>query len=244
MDKYILPLDVDTIEDVENILIDMSTLRFDVPSEKAKRAAFIFLRNANIKAELDFSDCSYEDKKEYLLLYFLEDIEVEADILTTTWLEILSAKDGGGITLPSILSGEEIQLFRQENEDLINEMYQLINSLPIYAMYCSTQNGGIFTTDDFEKTDYHRIKMANFCKLADNDLFCLLIDNNTKPLFYEKIFIKGEYHICKMMEKLPYGNLLSLFTLPPEIQDDAIERIEDLLTPPVLEDGSREEDNE
>lgn len=242
MIKYILPLDINNIDSTENILIDMSRLKFDVPLEKRKRAAFIFLRNANIRAELDFSQCSYQDKKEFLLLYLLEDIEVDADILTSTWIEILSSKDGGRVILPSILDINEIQIFIKENNDLIEELYQLINSLPIYALYCSPQNGSLFNTDDFKRTDYHRIKMANFYKLADNDEFTLLIDGNTEPLFYEKIFIKGEYYISKMMEKLPFTNILSLFTLSPEIQDDAIDKINDLLVPPDIEETSREEE--
>lgn len=244
MDRYTLPFDINVVDTTsEKISIDMSHTEFDVPLNKQKRAAFIFLRNADIKAELDFTDCSYDDKKEYLLMYLQENIEVDADVLTTTWIEILSARDGGRVTLPSILDADEIGLFVQENNEFIAEIYQLINSLPIYAMYCSQQNGSLFTTRDFKRTDYDRIKMANFYKLAKNDLFILFVDGNTESLFYEKIFIKGEYYICEMMKYLPFTGLLSMFTLDPEIQDDAIERISSLLEPPEFAELSGEEEN-
>lgn len=244
MDKYVLPFDINQVDTTaEKILIDMSRLEFDVPSDKQKRAAFIFLRNADIKAELDFTDCSYQDKKEFLLMYLQEDIEVDADILTSTWIEILSARDGGRVTLPSILDTDEVKLFVQENTEFIAEIYQLINSLPIYAMYCSPQNGSLFTTNDFKKTKYDRIKLSNFYKLAYSDLFILFIDGSTESLFYEKLFVKGEYYICKMMEQLPYTGMLSMFTLAPEIQDDAIEKLNDLLTPPEIVESSGEEEN-
>lgn len=240
--RYILPIDIcNTDVTSEKISIDMSRSEFDVPNDKQKRSSFIFLRNAGIKGELDFSDCTYDDKEEFLLLYFLEDIDVNADILSTTWLEILSAKDGGGVYLPSILTSDEIQQFLTDHSDLISEIYQLINSLPIYALYCSEKNQNMFNTDDFQKTDYNRIKMTNFSKLAMYNPFILLVNESSEPLFYEKLFIKGEFYISKMMSYLPYSNLLDMMTLAPEIQDDAINRINSLLVPPEIVYQEREE---
>lgn len=245
MDRYTLPLDINVVDTtVGKISIDMSQLKFDVPDDKQKRAAFIFLRNADIKAELDFSDCSYNDKEEFLLMYLTEDIDVDSDILTTTWIEILSARDGGRIALPSILDADQIQIFIKKNNDFIAEIYQLINSLPIYSLYCSDQNGGIFNTDDFKKTDYNRIKMTNFHKLADNSLFILFFDDSTEPLFYEKIFIKGDYYMYKLMSKLPFTGMLSMFSVAPEIQDEFVNRVNELLTPPEISGITGEEENE
>lgn len=232
MKKYTLPFDVTTYNpSEEGILIDMSKLSFDVSEEQQKRSSFIFLRNAGIEVDLDFSNCSYEDKEQFLLLYLTEDIDVNADILSTTWIEILSAKDGGGIILPSILTSDEIDRFLKNNKEFVAEIYQLINSLPVYSLYCSQHNGVEFTTDEFKRSDSHLIKITNFSKLSKYDAFILLIDGATEPLFYEKLFIKGEYYISYMMNRMPFLNLLSALFMTPEMQSEIANRFNEVLTP-------------
>jgi len=235
MNKYILPIDDNIDCDKELIVVNMATSNFDVPVEHQKRSSFIFLRNSVLRAEFDFTECSYYDKEEFLLMYLLEDFDVEIDILATTWIEILSTRDGGGVILPSILTSDEIELFLEKNSILINEIYQLINSLPIYSLYCSSQNGTFYNTDDFQKIDYDKIKMANFSKLSKYDAFALLIDGETESFFYNKYFIKGEYYITMMMDRLPFLGLLSALTVPAEIQDDIIAKVQGLLEPPSIE---------
>ena len=143
MNQLSLPFDIDIDHIGEEVTVDMSSLNFDVPAEQQKKASFIYLRNVGVKLELDFSKCSYEDKRDFLLLYLQEDIDVDADILSTTWIDILLAKDGGGEALPSILTLAEIQTFMQENKDFISEIYRLINSLPIFSMLCSSDQNHI-----------------------------------------------------------------------------------------------------
>ena len=237
MNKYSLPIDHNCINSLEeNISVDMSKLNFDVPIEDQKKASFVFLRNSNIKANLDFSSCNYNDKAEYLLLYLCSDIEVNAEILSTTWIEILSTnKDGGEVYLPSILSLEEIKIFVRDNKTLIDEIYQLINSLPIYAMYCSNQYNNICNMDEFTKTNWHKVKIDNFWKLAKYDHFIFLVDGSTESLFYDKLFIRGEYHISKMMDYLPFLNLLTAMLSCTEIQNEVIDNINNVLTPPATE---------
>lgn len=232
MSKYSLPLNNDDLEKDngdEVLTIDMSSLNFNVDADKQKRTSFIYLRNAGIKANFDFSGCSYEDKEEFLLLYLQEEIDVPIDILANTWIEILSAKDGGGVVLPSILTADEIQTFNNRNAEFIAEINQLINSLPIYSMLCSPLNGQVFNTDDFEKTDYHKIKITNFAKLARYDAFIFLIDGTTPQKFYTKIFIKDDYRISQMMDRLPYLNMLTALFAPQEVQKDIANNINQFL---------------
>lgn len=239
---YTLPFDINQLDQTEErVSINMAELNFNVPSEQQKRSSLIFIRNAGIHGDLDFSQCSYEDKEEFLLLYLQEEIDVDAEILASTWIEILSAKDGGGVILPSILSADEIQVFLSRNHEFIDAVYQLINSLPIYSMYCSSQNGTAFNVDDFEKTDDHRIKISNFSKLSKYDPFIMLIDGETPSKFYTKIFIKDEPHIVEMMERLPFLNLLIAMFSPVEVQNEIVKGINQFLTPPGHHDERKEE---
>lgn len=236
MARYSLPFDIGTLdENAEVVSIDMSSLNFNVPADQQKKSSFIFLRNAGINADLDFSGCSYKDKEEFLLLYLQEDIDVNAEILSSTWIEILSARDGGGVVLPSILTSEEIQEFLVNNKDFISDVYQLINSLPIYSMHCSPMNGQAFNTDDMPKTDNHSIKITNFAKLSNYDAFVFLIDGKTPGKFYTKLFIKDDQCIAQMMDRLPFLNMLTALFSPPEVQQEIAEGINNFLTPPEVQ---------
>lgn len=228
-----LPMDISLINSSEEIVIDLSEINFPASSpDQQKRASFIFLRNSGIKATLDFSKCSYLDKEAFLLLYLMEDIDIDASILTTTWIEILSARDGGGIYLPSILDEKELNEFIQKNDKFIKEIYQLINSLPLYAMMTSGIHGSPMDLSGFKKTDYDKIKLSNFHKLADYDQFILLLNPELggEPLFYEKLFNKSNRYLWKMMQRLPFINLLyNLLIVPQEQQQEMIKEINNLL---------------
>lgn len=219
MERYSLPFDFNNIDSENKFIVDMSQLNFAVDSDQQKKSSFIFLRNADIRAELDFSACSFDDKESFLLLYLTENIEIHAPILSSTWIEILSAKDGGGIFLPSILNSEERKLFCERNKEFIDEIYQFINSLPIYALFVNANGHKLCDLDSIQKTDYNKIKMANFYKLADYPEFNLLLDTSTEPLFYNKIFIRNEYYIATMMGSMPYLNLISAMMSPVSVQE-------------------------
>lgn len=244
--RYSLPVDLDSIgKNQDEYLIDMSDLNFDMDANYQKRAAFVFLRNTGLKANLDFSRCSYEDKEEYLMLFLQCGVEVQSDILASTWMEILSAKDGGDHYLPTILSADEIKRFCEDHREYINELYQFINSLPIHAMMVSGLDKITFNTDEFEKTDYSDISLVNFVKLIDFDSFILLIDNSTPQKMYTKLFVPNEYYINQITNKLPYLSLIRVIYQGEGAQDAAIESIKSLLVPPepVREEESSLERN-
>lgn len=232
MQTYSLPIDLEQVDLNSEFKIDMSDLNFDVDSQDQKHAAFVFFRNSGLNQELDFSNCSYEDKDEYLMLFMQTNLDIHAPILASTWMEILSAKDGGGIYLPTILSADEIKQFREDHKLFLDEMYCIINSLPVYAMYTSDMNGKLFNVDEIPSSDFDGIKLANFSKLVDFDSFILLIDGSTPSKFYRKLFLPKEFYINQIMSKLPYGNMLQMMFAAPEIQDEAIDAINDLLIPP------------
>ena len=100
-------------------------------------------------------------------------------------------------------------------------------------MYCSPLNGNAYTTDDFPKTDWHRVKITNFAKLSMYDAFSLLIDGSTPGVFYTKLFIKDDWRIQSMMQRLPYLNVLTAMMAPPEVQAQIFDKINKVLTPPT-----------
>lgn len=240
MKSLILPFDIDEVKsNNDDFSINMSKFNFDIPKDQQKKASFIFLRNMGIKVDLDFSECSFEDKEEFLLLYLKEDIDVNAEILASTWIEILSAKDGGGVVLPSIFTSTEIEKFLKDNKDFVEELYSIINSLPVFSMCISSQNGTMFNTDDFKKNSYDGIKMTNFSKLSRYDEFSLLIDGSREACFYDRLFINNQY-MNEIDNNLPFRNLLNALDLTTSDQNKFIDGINNLLTPLNVEEVNNE----
>ena len=108
------------IDDVE---IDMNNLKFDAPKEKIKYYAFIFLRNIGSKFNLNFDNCSFEDKEEYLKLFLSSNIDVYIPLLSSTWIEILTSEIDNKMYLKSILTRDEIDLFIERNKEFINKKF-------------------------------------------------------------------------------------------------------------------------
>ena len=224
-----IPYTVDMIDGIENISIDMSDLKFDCPDDKKKFYAFIFLRNTAIKADLIFDKCSFKDKEEYLKMFLTSEIEIKCPILASTWIEILSFN--GKLVLQSILNEEEMQIFIKNNKDFINNVYQLINSLPVYTVYKFNEVCELgLSTDDIERVDYNNIKLVNFSQLSEITAFNLLLEVHPpyerRPLFYNKLFNKDhDYDLMKITEKLPYASLINLMLADKNIQDEVIDSI-------------------
>lgn len=230
MKSLILPFDINELNKISDVTINMSKFNFDIPRDQQKKASFIFLRNMGINVTLDFSDCSYEDKEEFLLLYLTENIDVNAEILASTWIEILSAKDGGGVNLPSIFTSEEIEKFLGRNKKFVDEIFRIINSIPICSMIFSKQNGKLYDVNEFKKSDYQGLSMINFCKLSRFDEFTLLIDGSVESIFYEKLFVKNPY-TEEIVKNTPFLNLLELFNLTKDKQDSFVKEVDKIITP-------------
>lgn len=240
MKSLILPFDINEIKSNDDFSINMSKFNFDVPKDQQKKASFIFLRNMNVDIPLDFSECSFEDKEEFIKLYLTEDIDVNAEILASTWIEILSAKDGGGVVLPSIFTSNEIEKFLGKNKEFIREIYSIINSLPIYSMAISSQNGSMFNINDFKRSSYDGIKLINFCKLSKFDEFSLLIDGTTEPIFYDKLFTETS-SMEEINSNLPFTNLLSMLNFSSDDQNKFVDAISELLALPSIKEANNEE---
>lgn len=224
-----IPYTLDTIKDLEDITIDMSDLRFDCPEDKKKFYAFIFIRNTGIKANLNFDKCSFEDKEEYLKMFLTSNIELKCPILASTWIEILLF-DNSELYLPSIFNKDDINKFIERNKNLIDNIHQFINSLPIYSIYLFSKTCNMDVgIDEIETTDNDDIKLINFYQLSEFKQFILLLNPSYehRPLFYTKIFDNKNnlYDFMRIMNNLPYMNLLNGMFANSECQTNLINGI-------------------
>lgn len=238
-----IPDDIDELIGSEDVSIDMSNLKFDIPDDKKKFYSFVFIRNSGIKPELNFDKCSFEDKEEYLLLFLTTEIELKCSILASTWIEILNHADGV-VVLPSILTQEEIEKFVERNRDFVDRCRQFINSLPIYALYSFHQpTEDPMDFSEFEHTDYEDIKLTNFYQLAEVDNFILLLEINPpdshKPAFFDNLFndMEKSYDMMRIMENLPYTNFLIAMFSDSQVQADILNRINGHLETDTSKEG-------
>lgn len=236
--EYSLPIDSNELENVEKneITVDMSKLNFQCNEEKQIRSCFLFLRNTNLKANMNFNNCLYNMKESYLLFYMNGDMDVNMKPLTETWIDILIHYLYGEKEEydNSILNKEEIKLFIDKNKSFIDEIYRFIISLPLVSMsfyFTHSNKSNCINMDDFEKTDYEGINLLNFSNLLDNELFILLINpiNDVKPLFYTKYFdINNNIVMNTIINKLPYLSLLNVFLNDETVLKKFIENINSL----------------
>jgi hypothetical protein len=225
MKCVIIPNEVPTIDDE----VDMSNLNFDVPEEKKKKYALTFLRNIGTNPKLNFDNCSYEDKEEYLKLYLSTDIEISFKIFSDTWTNILTFYIDDNIYLDSILTKDEIIKFINNNKSFINKVRRLINSLPYYSMETYNTNGDYIDMSNVPFIEDDEIKIVNIYYLAGYNTFSLLLTEYDKSiegqepgyfsLFNDK---DNQYYLHRIIENLPFYNILSLLFAPQEVQKDAI----------------------
>lgn len=243
MKHYSLPLDIQSMKSMDKEVdrIDMSDLRFKGDLSKQKRSAFLFLRNTNLDATLDFSKCSYEDKVEFLLMFMQGDIEVQCKTLASTWMEILMHECSDDIILSCILEHDEIHRFVESQKDFIKEIMNLVYSLPVYAIYLywfmtkdkpEAPDSEPFDTRGFPLCDYDGINPGNFCQLTQFDDFMMIISppEGFVPMYYTKYFNHDNLAMSITIDTLPYINLINIMMGDKEAHTDFANGISEMLT--------------
>ena len=240
MEHLYLPIDLDLINelDITNIPIDMSDLRFPCSSELKIRSAFIFIRNINLNLNLDFSNCLYNTKEEFILTYMKGNIKVDIPIIRNTWIDILLSKYTSDFDISGMLSKEEIDKFVERNGDIIKNIYELIASLSVLGVYKYTKSNAsgaqlIEFDNQFIETDYDEINFYNFSLLTDSEYFGFLFQNSTNlnPKFYKNYFDgEDQLAIARINTNLPIINLLNILFAPSEVQDNFIEGLNGMFT--------------
>lgn len=238
MIKLYLPIDLKLFENlnISNIPIDMSDLRFPCIDENKVRHAYIFLRNINMNLKLDFDNCLYNRKEEFILMYLNGNINLNLPIMINTWIDILTSQYMD-IPVSGILSKEEIELFISRNNDFISEVNKLIASLVVLSVYQYSKSNAsganmIEFDNEFEESDYNKINFHNLSFLTSHEYFGFLFQNSKyKPRFYSKYFMgTDQIAITRINNNLPILSLLSIYFSPQSIQDDFIDKIDKFTT--------------
>lgn len=146
-----LPYKMEDMEliSVDGAIVDMSSMNFPVPPEEQIRTTFIFLRNTGFdNIELDFSNCSYENKEKFLIQYIHDSIIIKYNEFVNTWRDILLLTVDGKCPLLGMLSIQEIQKFIERNLNVVIELLNFCISLPIYSLFRLKFNNELYSTKD------------------------------------------------------------------------------------------------
>jgi hypothetical protein len=220
MIKTALPYNIEEMEQIQKdgALVNMSDLNFiNIPREQQKKTSLVFLKNTGFNVTLDFSSCSFEEKEEFLKLYLTEDISVSNHEFPSTWVKILNYAIGNRVDMPSIMDDDEIDKFMEINKDFLTDVFQLIISLPVYAMFRFILNDAAYDLSEFKKTDKNMVK-CNLYHLLDYDEFLYLYSFNSdiEPLFYTEIFTLKNNELFDAIQKLPFMDVLYGLSTSPQ----------------------------
>lgn len=210
-----LPCEYQLFEEVKRngAIVDMNKLQFpNISESEQKKTALIFLRNTEFdqKVILDFSDCSYEDKAEFLKLYIESNIEIKNKAFSLTWVKILNWVIGYNLNIDSILTEEEIQKFVDENVDYIGNILQFIISTPLYVLSTFVIDEKPYGIDDSVKqTDEEPVGVNINSILSQPDIINVFtVDYTFEPLFYKGIFKPENTELFNSLNYLPFMSLL------------------------------------
>lgn len=201
-----LPFPVDEMNTVkeQGALVDMSKPQFPGNMDKF-RTTLIYLRNTGFtNIDLNFSSCSTEDKFNYLLAYFNNDINVKNKEFVNTWIDVLLSNTDD---LQGFLTKEEIELFIKENSDLVNEIKRFAVSIPLYIMD-RFKHEGIYSMDEFKPYETDKIK-CNINNIIRHPEFILIADDTIEPVFYTKQFTHDNNKLFDAAQSLLYFPVLN-----------------------------------
>lgn len=243
MEMITIPDMISEINKNDNIVIDMSNLKFETDKNQQKYNALLCLRNIGKSNKANFDNCSYDDKEEYLKLFLTTNIDSDIPILASTWMNILLFDEKEESIQDSFLSKDEIKKFIKDNNEFVLKVKRFINSLSYYAInkYRSVNNN--ISMDDLECIDDKEIKPMNIFYLSLTDAFILLFntsDNLDVTPGYYTLFNDDDYQFEfeRIMNNLPFINILNLLFAPAELQNAISNKFNKL-----LQEGDQNESN-
>lgn len=208
--KTQIPYDIEKIEEIRDhgAIVDVSNPQFPgIDNDRQLRTTLVFLRNTGFDVKLDFSNCTYGEKRAYLLLYLQEKIEIKYKEFSDTWTKVILESLGFESNRPSILTKEEQSLFIKENHEYISHVVTFIYSLILYAMYRYSLNNHAYNMEGFRKTEADDIS-NNICFVLESPEIILVYSADKKPVFFSKIFTVENNALFDALQKLPFMSLL------------------------------------
>lgn len=222
--KTRIPYDIERIEEIRErgAIADMSAPDFPgIADDRQLRTAMVFLRNTGFDVKLDFSACDYDEKRDYLLLYLQEKIEIRYKEFSDTWTRIIMEALGLESGRPSILAEDEIARFISENREYIRHVINFIYSLALYAMYRYSLNGKAYGMEGFKTSDADDIS-ANICYVLESPETIMVYSMEDEPVFYTKLYRVENNKLFDALQKLPFMSLLFGFGMYDLSEDDNV----------------------
>jgi hypothetical protein len=187
-------------------IVDMSVLNFDnIVKEKQVKAAYIFLRNTSFKnIRLDFSNCDYEMKCQYLMTYIHSDIFVKnselAEELSNIMLDYHNIADE--TRHDGIFTEEERARFISDNLETWSHISSVLISIMAYLVIRLIRYSKLDENiASFEIKDTY-ISANIFNILQFSEVFRILAQitsNNTPIYFYDNLFSQKDYEISTII---------------------------------------------
>jgi hypothetical protein len=210
-----LPYDMDILGNIDNegAIVDMSNLNYPgIQKEDNVRVSYIYLRNTAFNnVTLDFSQTSYEFKRDFLLFYINGDIFYEIESCTNTWIKILGLYNQQDFPIDTIFTQDELYQFIKENITEIAKLNNIIASLPIYLfLRLNIEDPENFNFNDIE-TDDTTTCNDNITFIIKNQFFNFLYEslNADTPKIYSNLFTETNNLLFEtIMQYTPFGILL------------------------------------
>lgn len=189
-----LPYDFETMQQImqEGAVVDVTNANYpSIPKEDNVKTSLIYLRNTNFdNIQLDFSKAGYDVKLEFLERYFSgESFPCKLKELSNTILHSLFKILNIDNNLQSILTEDEEIAYIKSHEKQLNELIDLIYSLPLFLIHRLDNVDFDISFDDVEKTNDESCKtIINL--IIDSPEFGLFysVNKNISSKFYENIF--------------------------------------------------------
>lgn len=205
-----IPYQIEKIEEIRErgAIVDLSNPMFPgIEKDKQLRTTLVFLRNTGFEVELDFTLCTYEEKRDYLLLYLKEKIEVKYKEFSDTWVKIIMEAIGIENDRPSILTEDEMARFLEENKEYISKVINFIYSLTLYAMDRYSLSNQAYNMKSFNTTDVDDIG-SNICYVLVAPEIIMVYSIDDEPMFYTKLFTIENNKLFDAVQRLPFMSLL------------------------------------
>lgn len=213
-----LPYGKDDIEKayLEGAHVDLSNLNFPTCGtlDENSKAALVYLRNTDYKVELHFEGMTFEQKASFLKTYMDSTIVYDIPELNSTMIQVLFAC--AGITrkdITSVMNELELISFVSKEFEFCFKYWQLIASLPYFAIYRISNDDGIAeeletgkvpSTDEVvpTKTLIRVMKLPEFDGLYE-------YATQIEPKFYNKLFTVENTELFEGMLHLSFMTVLT-----------------------------------
>ena len=205
-----IPYQIEKIEEIRErgAIVDVSNPMFPgIEKDRQLRTTLVFLRNTGFEVELDFTLCTYEEKRDYLLLYLKEKIDVKYKEFSGTWVKIIMGAIGIENDRPSILTEDEVARFLEENKEYISKVINFIYSLTLYAMDRYSLSNHAYDMKSFNTTDADDIG-SNICYILEAPEIIMVYSIEDEPIFYTKLFTIENNKLFDVVQRLPFMSLL------------------------------------